>query len=157
MPRPSGYNAEIHPDWAWSLAAKGLTNKEIAEQMGVATSTFNKWRTEHEELEKAVTEGKETADAKVERSLFERAIGYTYEEKKVITTINPKTGETNPLRIEKTTKVVPPDTTAQIFWLKNRRPEEWRDRKDVDVSNSSDFVFNIKPASEAPKEKQGEE
>lgn len=148
MARPCKYDKEKHPDWAWALAIKGLTNPEIAKAMGVATSTFNKWRTENPEFEEAVSNGKDIADSKVEKSLYTRATGYTYEERKVITDIDPKTGETKPVRIEKTTRVVPPDTTAQIFWLKNRRPQDWRDRKDIEMASESDIVFNVMKASE---------
>ena len=144
----SGYNKETHCEWAWALATAGLTNKEIAKKLGIATSTFNKWRDENPEFNEAVLSGKEIADAKVEKSLFKRAMGYEYEEKKVITSLDPKTGETLPVRIEKTTKVVPPDTTAQIFWLKNRKPKDWRDRRDIEVSDKGDIVFNILKASE---------
>lgn len=157
MGRPNGYDKDKHPDWAWALAVKGLTNPEIAKAMGIATSTFNKWRTEHEELEDAVQTGKGIADAKVERSLFQRATGYTYEERKVVTEIDPRTGETKPARIEKTTKVVPPDTTAQIFWLKNRRPKDWRDRRDIEMSNEGDIVFNVMKASDRKPDKKEED
>lgn len=144
----------MHPEWAWALAAAGLTNQEMAKTMGIATSTFNKWRKDREEFEEAVQMGKGIADAKVEKSLFKRALGYDYEEKKVITTIDPKTGETLPVRIEKVTKHVPPDTTAQIFWLKNRKPEDWRDRRDVAVADEGEITFNIVRASEMKKKEE---
>ena len=76
MPALSKYNSEYHDDWAWSLAIKGATNEEIAQAFGISTRTFIRWRQEHESLDKAVTEGKDIADSKVEKSLYQRALGY---------------------------------------------------------------------------------
>ena len=121
------YNALYHDDWAWSLAAMGATNEEIANAMSISKRTVIRWAKEHESFGKALVEGKGVSDAKVVRSLYERAIGYEYEEEKKINGYD-KNGNMRLVKTEKTKKCVPPDVTAQIFWLKNRQRDRWQDR-----------------------------
>ena len=119
------YNAPYHDNWAWSLAAMGATNEEIALAMGVSERTIMRWAKER------------VSDAKVIRSLYERATGYEYEEEKKIIEYD-KDGNVKPVKIEKTKKHVPPDVTAQIFWLKNRQRDRWQDRPQDYVDQTSD-------------------
>ncbi len=100
----------------------GLTDKEVAKQMHVADSTFREWKKRFPELQEAVQMSKEYADRKVENALFKRALGYDYTETKV--TESTKDGT----KVETTTRHMAPDVTAQIFWLKNRKRAEWRDK-----------------------------
>jgi hypothetical protein len=121
--RPSDYG-RVDLDQARILAEKGFTDQELADFFGVVRSTISLWKKEHPEFSDALKLGKEAADRKVERSLFERATGYSHPDTHFsayegIVTETP------------TTKVYPPDTTAAIFWLKNRKPDEWRDRQEV--------------------------
>lgn len=143
----SKYDERIHDDWGWLLATKGLTGAEIAKEMGISRSTLNKWIAEHESFAEAITQGRDSSDAKVVKSLFKRAVGYAFKERKIVNMIG-EDGKPTPARIETTEKHVQPDTTAQIFWLKNRRPNDWRDRRDVEMTSGSDITFNVKPASE---------
>ena len=143
MGRPSGYIEDLHNDWAWSLAAEGLTDKEIAEKMGIAKSTLNKWKLENQSFSDSLKNGKETIDAQVQKSLYQRAIGYEYKEKKVIVELD-NNGNQKPARIETTEKLVPPDTTAQIFWLKNRQPDKWRDKQVQEIEAGSFLSFLMK-------------
>lgn len=131
------YNAPYHDNWAWSLAAMGATNEEIALAMGVSERTIMRWAKEHESFGKALGEGKGVSDANVIRSLYERATGYEYEEEKKIIEYD-KDGNVKPVKIEKTKKHVPPDVTAQIFWLKNRQRDRWQDRPQDYVDQTSD-------------------
>ena len=131
------YNAPYHDNWAWSLAAMGATNEEIALAMGVSERTIMRWAKEHESFGKALGEGKGVSDAKVIRSLYERATGYEYEEEKKIIEYD-KDGNVKPVKIEKTKKHVPPDVTAQIFWLKNRQRDRWQDRPQDYVDQTGD-------------------
>lgn len=147
MARPPSYDKDLHPLWAWSLAIEGLTDKQIADKMGITERTLNRWKKIYPEFFQSLKEGKEPADAKVENSLFKRATGYTYKEKKVIQIID-KEGNAKPAKVEITEKVIAPDTTACIYWLKNRKRDKWKDKQDVEVSTDSDITFNIIPASQ---------
>ena len=136
--RPSGYISELHVPWAKSLARRGLTVKEIADEFGVAKSTLCKWVAENSELSDALNEGRSMADAKVENSLYRRAIGgFTVTEKKTIVHAGAD-GTQKPARVEIVEKEIPPDTTACLFWLKNRMPLDWRDQKNIAVQTAAD-------------------
>ena len=112
-------------------ARNGLTIEQIAKNLGISKVTFYKYISEHTELSERLKKGKEVVDIEVENALLKRALGYKVDEitKELIT--DEKTGISE-LKVTKVvTKEVAPDTTAQIFWLKNRKPEEWRDKKEV--------------------------
>ncbi|WP_394204644.1 helix-turn-helix domain-containing protein [Lactococcus chungangensis] len=112
------------------LARDGLTDKQIAENMGVAYSTFRDWIKRFPALSAPLKRGKEVIDRQVENALLKRALGYEYVE---------TTKELTDLGLTVTkqvTKQVAPDTTAQIFWLKNRKPQEWRDKKETEVTGN---------------------
>ena len=150
--RPSKYDKDLHPLWAWSLALEGLTDKQIAEKFGITEGTINEWKKKYPEFSKSLKEGKEPSDAKVEHSLFMRATGYTYKEKKIIQTID-KDGNAKPARVEVTEKTVLPDTTACIYWLKNRKRDKWKDKQDVEVSNENhDINITVMPATKEDAE-----
>ena len=139
------YNALYHDDWAWSLAAMGATNEEIADAMGVSKRTILRWAKEHESFGKALAEGKGVSDAKVIRSLYQRATGYEYTEEKKIVEMDPKDGSVKPIRVETVKKHVPPDVAAQCFWLKNRQRDRWQDRPEqiTDQSAEDDVVIYL--------------
>ena len=139
MARKSKYDARYHVPWIKGLAARGLTLEEMADDLEVATSTLQKWIKENEELSVALKSGRSFADTQVESSLYSRALGFKITEKKTIISSGGNTGEQKPVRIEIVEKDVPPDTTAAIFWLKNRRPDLWRDRQDLNLE-SDDWV-----------------
>ena len=103
---------------ASKACAAGFTDRELAELFGVGESTINKWKLDHVEFAGALKRGKFPADERVERSLFQRAIGYTYDTVKILK----PAGTTEPV-IVPYRQHVPPDVTACIFWLKNRRPD----------------------------------
>ena len=113
-------------------ARKGLTDEQISHNIGIHPSTLYDWQNRFPEITEALKRGKEVVDQAVENALLKRALGYEYEEVKEITEGNEKGRDRK--RIEKTIKHVVPDVTAQIFWLKNRKPNEWRDKKDLDVA-----------------------
>lgn len=128
------YNALYHDDWAWSMAAMGATNEEIADAIGVSKRTIIRWAKEHESFGKALAEGKAVSDAKVIRSLYNMATGYEYTEEKRIVEYD-KDGSVKPVRIEKTVKHVQPSVAAQCFWLKNRQRSKWSDRPEYITAN----------------------
>lgn len=155
MGRPSKYNPQYHVPWAKALAMEGKTDKEIADSMEVSRSTLKKWEKEYEEFAEALSKGKEAADSVVEMSLYKRAKGFSYKEKKTVVTMD-KDGNQKPARIEVIEREAIPDVGACVFWLKNRRRDKWRDSWDLDVSADKEICFNIAPASQAAKEEAEE-
>lgn len=134
MARPSKYHTHVQPklDLVKGWAADGLSNEQIADNLGIATSTFHEYRKEFSEFSDAIKKGKEMSDYQVQNALFETAKGFSYYEE----TTN-AIGDV--VRVEKYAK---PNTTAQIFWLKNRCPEKWRDKSEVkqDVTQTVNFI-----------------
>lgn len=108
-------------------ARDGLTDDQLAHNMGIATGTLYSWKNKYDEINEALKEGKEVVDRMVENALLKRALGYEYEE------ITYECGK----ETKRVKKQVVPDTTAQIFWLKNRKPDKWRDSRQVDASVDS--------------------
>lgn len=156
MGRPSKYNPKYHIPWVKSLAMDGKTEHEIADSMEISRSTLKKWEKDYPEFAEALAIGKGAADAAVEQSLFKRAMGFKYKEKKTIITMD-KDGNQMPARIESIEREAIPDTGACIFWLKNRRRDRWRDSWDVDVTTDKEINFNIVPASKREESEGSEE
>lgn len=122
--RPSDYK-DAYAKQAQKLCELGATDQEMAEFFGVDVRTIYRWKHEHPKFCQSLKNGKETADERVERSLYQRAIGYEQEEVKIFMPANAE----SPVYAPFTAKIAP-DTTAAIFWLKNRRSQEWRDKQD---------------------------
>lgn len=123
-------------------ARDGLTCADIAHNMGVCRTTLWQWKEKNEQIRAALSQGKEVADRRVENALYKRAIGYDVEEEKVID--DPKNG----VRVETTRRHIPGDVTAQIYWLKNRKPDVWRDKREntvtADIEDLSPLVELLK-------------
>lgn len=115
-------------------ARDGLTDEQIAHNIGIHPATLYEWKKKYPELNEALKTGKEVVDIMVENALLKRALGYEYTEVKV------EEGEYS-TKTTRTRKEVVADTTAQIFWLKNRRPDKWRDRKDLELSGEVNNPF----------------
>ena len=106
------------------MALLGLTDEEIANDFGISKSTLNRWKKKHREFWDSLTRGKTRADAKVARSLYERANGYEHPETKFFVV---KTGrDTEEIQEKQTVTRYPPDTKAAAIWLSNRR--DWNER-----------------------------
>jgi hypothetical protein len=128
MGRPSKLKPEI-PDQAFLLAAKGFTDVEIANFFKISAATVSTWKLKSVDFLEALKKGKEIPDSSVERSLFERATGYSCQDTHI----------SNYMGVITVTPIIkhfPPDTTAMIFWLKNRKPKEWRDRVENAIEHS---------------------
>lgn len=133
MGRPSKYD----PDYARQakqICALGATDKELADFFQVSVSTLNLWKIEHSEFSESLKLGKEPADNRVKQALYHRALGYSHPEDD-IKQVN------GGIVITPTIKHYPPDTTACIFWLKNRLPEEFRANPEP---GDDDYVAPVK-------------
>ena len=135
--RKSLYNPDIHPKKAGELALMGKTDIEIAKALGVSEATLNKWKSQYPEFIESLKDNKDIVDAGVVKSLLQRANGYEYTEKSVKE--DPERGTITTT----TVKQVAPDVTAQIFWLKNRQPRDWRDKHDLE--HSGEVNVNTSP------------
>ena len=121
MPTPLKYNPAYHDDWAWSLAIKGATDQDIADAFHVSRRTIIRWRQTYPSFNEACQHGKEVADAKVKRSLYERAVGFEYQK---------------PVRVRTLTKKAVPDTMAQMYWLNNRCRDEFSQTQKVTLDGA---------------------
>lgn len=141
--RPTSYKQE-YAEQAKKLCALGATDAQLADFFEVAVSTIALWKVTHQEFSDSITVTKEIADRAVEQSLYKRALGYECDEVD-IRVVNGEIIET-PIR-----KVYPPDATSMIFWLKNRRPKEWRDKVEAAINGGTDEHGNTVPLSIALK------
>lgn len=129
----------------------GLTDEQIAEKMGIVPSTLYEWMKRFSEISEALKTGKEDADMLVENALFQSAMGYDYEEITEELKWDNKTRSYVMKVTKRQTKHQPPSNTAQIFWLKNRRAENWRDK----VENNITLNDETDPLSKAFEELMG--
>ena len=124
-------------------ARDGLTDEQIAKNMGVSVSTLNNWKNMHPDILESLKRGKEVVDRQVENALLKRALGYEYTETTREAVKDPDTGDVEMRVTKKVTKQVVPDTTAQIFWLKNRKPDKWRDKPGYEDTSELDKLDAI--------------
>ncbi len=136
--RPFTYDATYHPEKARKFALLGLTDKQIADAFDIDESTIHAWKKDHIEFIQALKEGKEIADANVAESLYKRASGY---EHKAIKMFYDK--DSKEVIKEEYIEHYPPDSTAMIFWLKNRRSDLWRDRHQFELINPKEKLAEI--------------
>lgn len=125
----SKYETEVKPRLVEIEAWKrdGLTDEQICKNLGIVKDTFYKYKEKYTDFSDALKKGKEVADIEVENALFKRAIGYTYKE--VTKEVKDIDGKKSTF-IKEVTKVVPGDVAAQIFWLKNRKSNNWKDKRE---------------------------
>lgn len=127
MGRPTSYLEEFAGQ-AQKLCALGATDAEIADFFGVSVRTIHRWKLDNEDFCHALMAGKEIADERVVRSLYHKANGYDYTEEQAIKIkVEQHKEEVEVVEVQ---KHQPADTTAAIFWLKNRRKDEWRDKQE---------------------------
>lgn len=127
-------------------ARDGLSDEQIAHNIGINKGTLCVWKNRFPEFADAIKKGKEVVDREVENAMLKRALGYEYDEVTQEPVTDKDTGITE-MRVTKVVaKQIVPDVTAQIFWLKNRKPEEFRDKRDVELSGSVDLGSIIEKA-----------
>jgi len=130
-------------------ARDGLTEEQIAKNLGIAYSTFREYKKKYSALSAALKKGKEIIDYEVENALLKRALGYSYEEKTIEKVWNNSKEKYEEVVTKRVRKEVVPDTTAQIFWLKNRRPNKWRDKQIMEHDTSKVELLLSKLKEEA--------
>ena len=124
-------------------ARDGLTDKQIANNLGISIQTFYTYKKEHLEFFESLKKGKEIVDYEVENALLKRALGYEYEEKTYEDVYNKELDMYVEKLTKKVKKQVAPDTTALIFWLKNRKPNQWRDKVNVENENNKETLEKL--------------
>lgn len=143
------------------LSWLGATNEKMAEFFNVSLACFKVWMDTYPDFVAAVKKGRADADAAVVKSLYRRANGYTVKE---VTEDHTKAIPEQQLGVDEdgdlgteielkptvrvTVKEIPPDPTSMIFWLKNRRPAEWRDKKEVDANINGNIIFRFDETSD---------
>lgn len=118
-------------------ARDGLTDEQIAQNVRISRETLYAWKKKYPDISDALKRGKDVVDRQVENALLRRALGYEYEEVKE----KFEYGEITERTVTK--KEVVPDTTAQIFWLKNRKPDKWRDKPDYEDTSAINKLDSI--------------
>ena len=121
--QPTKYKPEYN-ELACNYCLLGATDKDLANYFDVDESTINNWKIDYPLFFESIKDGRERADMNVTKSLYKKATGY----KQKVTKVMQYQGEPIIVEIE---EEVPPDTTAQIFWQKNRQPKYWRDKQEI--------------------------
>lgn len=128
----------------FKLCLLGATDTELADFFGVSEPTINAWKKAHPDFLASLKRGKLDADAQVTNRLFRRALGYSHKAVKIFM----PSGAESPVYADYIERY-PPDTTAAIFWLKNRRPAQWRDRPPEQPEDSDLSIQKLKAALDA--------
>lgn len=115
-------------------ARNGLTDEQIAHNIGITTTTLYDWKKKYPQFAEAVKRGKEVVDIMVENALLKSAMGYKFDEVVKERIFDYETETSKVVEVKRTTKEVAPNPTSLIFWLKNRQPEKWRDKKNIDAA-----------------------
>ena len=135
--RPTAY-LPAYAEQARRLAMLGLTDAEMAEFFSVSERTLNTWKKAHPDFLQSLKAGKIEADTHVATGLYQSAIGGH-----VVTETREQEGPDGSITRTKETKQVPPNVTAQVFWLKNRQPAKWRDKQEIQQDISMTGVATI--------------
>ena len=149
MARKGKYEEWITPEGLLKIegwARDGLTDEQIASNIGIRAGTLYDWKNRFSDISEALKKGKEVVDRQVENALLKRALGYTYAE------ITYEDGE----ETKRVIKEVVPDTTAQIFWLKNRKPEVWRDKREITTDDNDQVLAFIEAMRNDPAEQKAD-
>ena len=139
-------------------AREGLIDKEIAQKMNVSEATLSNYKKKYPEVKEALRKGKELVDIEVENALLKKALGYNAVIQKAFKVKDIVYGE-NGRKVSETERIeyaeeevhIPADTTAQIFWLKNRKKAQWRDKVEYEKTQG---VQKIHIVNDLPKDEE---
>lgn len=143
--RPTKYKDE-YDDQVYKLCLLGATDKDIASFFEVCEATINNWKLEFPTFLESLKRGKEIADIDVAKKLFDRATGAVVKQqqahklKRTVYVNGRKSEEYEEIEIVDLEQEQPPDTTALIFWLKNRKSSMWRDKVDHDITTNGESI-----------------
>ena len=146
------YQEWLEPDGLLKLegwARDGLNDEQIAKNMGINVATLYKYKNLYSKINEALKRGKEVIDIEVENALLNKAMGFkvmvkkSYKVKDVEYDNGRKVKESERIEMVDEEQYIPPDTTAQIFWLKNRKPAEWRDKQNAEIEQNKPFEVSI--------------
>ena len=127
----SKYDKDTFPLLAEGFAREGLNDEQIAEKLGITTTPYYNYQIKYEEFREAIKRGKAPVDTKVENALLKRAMGFDVVE--IHKTLKIEANGTETLKeLKKITKHFAPDVGAIVFWLSNRKPDYWKDKRNVD-------------------------
>lgn len=129
-------------------ARDGLTDEQIATNMGITRSTLYEWKNKYSDISDALKEGKEVVDRQVENALLKSALGYMYDE------VTEERRDDELVVTKVVHKEVQPNTTAQIFWLKNRKRAEWRDRVENAITGADGGAVKVETLTESDVDKR---
>lgn len=140
--RPTEFD-DLYVEQAEKLCALGATDEEMADFFGVSVRTLYRWKLDYPEFCQAIKAAKDIADERVERSLYQKATGYNYTEQQAIKIkVEQHKEEVEVVDVE---RHAPAETPAAIFWLKNRRKDQWRDKQEVELTfNHEDALAQLK-------------
>lgn len=140
--RPSDFKPE-YVQLVAELCEQGLTDEEIARELECNVRTLYRWQREHPEFRQSLKLSKAPANERVKQSLYHSAIGYRYTEQQTVKVRDADGNES--VELVDVERVVPPNPTAQVFFLKNRLPAEFRDRQEVTGADGKDLVPALNP------------
>lgn len=129
-------------------ARDGLTDAQIAANMGINVATLYRWENEFCDIRNALKDGKEVVDRQVENALLKSALGYMYDE------VTEERRDDELVVTKVVHKEVQPNTTAQIFWLKNRKRAEWRDRVENAITGADGGAVKVETLTESDVDKR---
>lgn len=141
MGRPTKYHDRLTMLAARLLAEKGMTDVQIAEELEVTEATITGWKKKYPDFFSSLKEGKSSADDKVEAALYQRAIGFV--NPKAVKIFMPQ-GAPEPIYAPYE-EYYAPDVAAAFIWLKNRRPEKWRDKHEVALDTAVEIKVSFDP------------
>lgn len=147
--RPTKYDPAKN-EWVEKLCKLGCTDGELAEFLEVNQDTIHEWKKVHPEFSESIKRGKAYADANVADRLYQRAMGFEHDSEEIKVVGIGNNGGSSVQRVP-IRKIYPPDPTSAIFWLKNRRPKEWRDKQEIELRNAVPIVGMVIKQSETKK------